>query len=89
MAFLRDIRLQGVRRDLSASDPEKTNLADLALRWGFFHYGRFAHYYRERYGERPQDTLKCIRGTPVATVGAGLIMPPTFRLKETHTGNGR
>ena len=29
-----------------------------ALGWGFSHFGRFAQLYRERFGERPSETLR-------------------------------
>ena len=47
-----------VRQALLSGDPASANLTQLALQWGFFHYGRFAQYYGERFGERPQDTLR-------------------------------
>jgi transcriptional regulator GlxA family with amidase domain len=28
------------------------------MRWGFLHQSRFAQQYRERFGERPRDTLR-------------------------------
>jgi AraC-like DNA-binding protein len=62
MQFLRGVRLQRVRRDLLAGDPEAgVTVAETAFRWGFTHLGRFASYYRSRYGEAPSQTL---RGSP-------------------------
>lgn len=58
MGYLRELRLSRVREALRDADPATTNLTHLAMQWGFFHYGRFATYYRERFGERPQDTLR-------------------------------
>lgn len=58
MGYLRELRLNRVHEALRHADPAATNLTHLAMQWGFFHYGRFATYYRERFGERPQDTLR-------------------------------
>ncbi|UWP85238.1 AraC family transcriptional regulator [Dactylosporangium fulvum] len=58
MQFLRGARLNRVRADLLATTPATTTVADIAHRWGFAHLGRFAQYYRARYGESPSDTLR-------------------------------
>jgi hypothetical protein len=57
--YLRGVRLGRVRADLLASQPaDPTTVAETAHRWGFAHLGRFAQYYRQRYGESPSDTLR-------------------------------
>lgn len=56
-AYLRVMRLNGVRRALRRADPTRTNVQDIAARWGFWHLSRFAQYYREMFGELPSDTL--------------------------------
>lgn len=56
MAYLRRVRLQHVRAELVAS-PAGTTVAEVAGRWGFFHLGRFAAYYRAEFGENPARTL--------------------------------
>ena len=48
-------RLNGVRADLLSSDPDLP-IADLALRWGFWHMGDFARTYRAEFGELPSET---------------------------------
>lgn len=59
MQFLRGVRLRRARLDLLAGDPESgTTVAETAYRWGFTHLGRFADYYRSRYGESPSQTLR-------------------------------
>lgn len=58
MGYLRELRLHRVREALLAGAPKAESLTQLAMQWGFFHYGRFAQYYGERFGERPQDTLR-------------------------------
>jgi AraC family transcriptional regulator, ethanolamine operon transcriptional activator len=50
-------RLNRVRNDL-LNDREGVSVTSTATRWGFFHFGRFAQYYRELFGERPSETLR-------------------------------
>jgi AraC-like DNA-binding protein len=57
MRYLREIRLDEVRKALLRADPEE-GVAAIAARWGFDHMGRFSSEYRKRYGERPSETLK-------------------------------
>ncbi len=53
VTHVRNVRLDRVRRDIEISvDP----IADIAGRWRFFHLGRFAAQYRERFGELPSET---------------------------------
>ena len=61
MAYLRELRLSAVHRELQSSDPATISLTDLAIRWGFMHYGHFSNYYRQRFGHRPLDTLSIAR----------------------------
>jgi AraC-like DNA-binding protein len=53
---LTERRLERARQRLLAADPG-TTVTDVATSLGFFHFGRFAQRYRERFGERPSDTL--------------------------------
>jgi len=56
-AYLRAIRLQAVREDLRDASNQQP-LRDICLKWGFFHFGRFAATYRAAYGENPSDTRR-------------------------------
>lgn len=58
VSYLRDVRLDRVRAELTAAAPGTTTVTDVAYRWGFFHPGRFAAAYRERFGESPSRTLR-------------------------------
>ncbi|MGW0883497.1 AraC family transcriptional regulator [Streptomyces sp. NPDC002671] len=58
MAYLRDVRMERVRDELVAAEPEATTVSDVAYRWGFGHLGRFAEQYRSRFGELPSQTLR-------------------------------
>lgn len=52
MRYLRRVRLARVHQDLVAAGQTVTT-----VRWGFVHPGRFAAYYRSRYGVAPRVTL--------------------------------
>jgi AraC family transcriptional regulator, ethanolamine operon transcriptional activator len=54
---VKSVRLTAARRALQ--DPSATtSVTDVALQRGFFHLGRFAHDYRELFGESPSETLR-------------------------------
>ena len=55
--YLKAIRLNGVRRELRQVDPAPGVIRDIAGRWGFWHFSRFASEYRLLFGELPSDTL--------------------------------
>lgn len=48
-------RLARVRNELLNGDPDQS-ITDVAMRWGFFHLGRFAQEYGQLYHERPSQT---------------------------------
>jgi AraC-like DNA-binding protein len=60
MNFLRQVRLEAVRRDLQQGGGRST-VAEVAMRWGFSHLGRFATDYRRCFGELPSDTLRRVK----------------------------
>ncbi|PTX03208.1 AraC family transcriptional regulator [Pararhodobacter aggregans] len=57
MAFLRDARLDRADADLRAALPG-SSVTEIATRWGFGHFGRFAGIYRARFGCTPRQTLQ-------------------------------
>ncbi|WP_405490089.1 AraC family transcriptional regulator [Nocardia sp. NBC_00511] len=57
MAYLRNLRLERVHAELVASESARTNVTNVAIRWGFTHPGRFAQAYMQRYGTLPSQTL--------------------------------
>jgi AraC-like DNA-binding protein len=65
MAFVRQLRLQRARMDLtsveSVNDAGRSSVTDIALRWGFTHLGRFAIEYKRAYGESPSESLRTRR----------------------------
>jgi transcriptional regulator GlxA family with amidase domain len=54
---LRQVRLAKVREELLSSDGG-TTVTDVALKYGFAHYGRFSRYYRALFSEAPAVTLR-------------------------------
>lgn len=60
--YLRAIRLNGARRDLSTAARESRSVQDVAAAWGFWHLSQFATDYRKLFGMRPSETLKAAVG---------------------------
>lgn len=60
MNYLRRVRLDGVRTELSRALPPG-GISELALRWGFSHLGRFSAEYRSCFGESPSQTVRGLR----------------------------
>jgi AraC family ethanolamine operon transcriptional activator len=63
--YLRAIRLNGARRDLSAASREARSVQDVAAAWGFWHLSQFATDYRKLFGLRPSETLRAAGGQRV------------------------
>lgn len=57
-SWLRQQRLDGARRDLIASQGNGATVSEVAMKWGFWHLGRFSAYYAEQYGESPSQTAR-------------------------------
>ncbi|MBK7331812.1 MAG: helix-turn-helix domain-containing protein [Betaproteobacteria bacterium] len=58
VAFLRAMRLNGVRRDLKVAQRPADSVQDIAARWGFWHLGHFVTDYKRMFGELPSETLR-------------------------------
>lgn len=58
LQYLRNLRLNGVRRELRDAAPRGDAIRDVAGRWGFWHLPRFAAEYRALFGELPSATVK-------------------------------
>lgn len=61
VAYIRAIRLNGVRRELLGADEDR-RVYDIAVRWGFWHFGQFSADYKRQFGESPSHTLQRARG---------------------------
>jgi AraC-like DNA-binding protein len=57
LAFFRSRAMHGAHRELRASLPDITLVTDVAMRWGFWHLGRFSATYKSYFGELPSKTL--------------------------------
>lgn len=57
-AFLLARRLGHARRDIIAARADRRLISDIALDWGFAHWGRFSGTYRNFFGETPSQTLR-------------------------------
>ena len=55
MRYLQQCRLERARADLLDANASVT---EIAYRWGFGNLGDFAARYRERFGEKPSETLR-------------------------------
>ena len=49
------------RRELRQGDPTTTTVSRVALKWSFYHAGRFSALYRSQFGELPGQTLRRVR----------------------------
>ncbi|MDH7798520.1 MULTISPECIES: AraC family transcriptional regulator [unclassified Beijerinckia] len=56
--YLRDRKLDLVRRMLLDADPTQTTVTSIATECGFAHLSKFAVHFRERFGETPSAVLK-------------------------------
>jgi AraC-like DNA-binding protein len=56
-AYVRAVRMDRVREELLAGGPS-LSVTDIAMKWGFFHLGRFAQQYKERFGVLPSQTAR-------------------------------
>ncbi len=56
--YLRLRRMNLARRALIDADPNKMNVTDVAMRFGFWELGRFASAYRALFAETPSATLR-------------------------------
>ncbi len=51
------LRLNRAHEDLQLADAQTTNVSDIATKWGFSHFGRFAKEYKALFGVLPSETL--------------------------------
>ena len=58
MAYVKLLRLHGIRRRLLQAEPGDIQIGAMAEAWGFHNAGHFAANYRGLFGESPRDTLQ-------------------------------
>ena len=54
--YLRNLRLNAVRRRLITTQATAQNVGEIAVAMGFFHLSHFATHYRALFGESPSET---------------------------------
>jgi AraC family ethanolamine operon transcriptional activator len=59
--WLKQLRLDGARRDLLQAGRTGRTVSEIALQWRFWHLGRFAKYYSAQFHETPSETLRGTR----------------------------
>jgi AraC family ethanolamine operon transcriptional activator len=59
--YIKIVRLHEARRAIRRAGPG-TKVTDIAVTWGFWHFGRFAGDYRKLFGELPSDTKTARQG---------------------------
>ena len=58
MQFVRQRRLEAVRKELIAAVPNQVKVTEVAMKYGFWHLGQFSAAYKKAFGERPSETLR-------------------------------
>ena len=58
LTYLHRLRLHRARDELSKADSGSTSVTDVAMNWGFWHFGEFSRAYKNCFGEVPSATLK-------------------------------
>jgi AraC family ethanolamine operon transcriptional activator len=76
-AYLKALRLNAAHHDLLRGPATKT-VTDVALDWGFGHFGWFSQDYRRLFGETPSQTLH--RGRRAGPLDAKTTRPAASRL---------
>jgi len=56
--FLRNLKLNHVRKALIQASPDSNTIIRIANKWGFTHMGHFSRYYTDLFGENPSVTLQ-------------------------------
>jgi AraC family ethanolamine operon transcriptional activator len=58
MTYLNRLRLHRARDELRKATGDSTTVTDVAMNWGFWHFGEFSRAYKNCFGELPSGTLK-------------------------------
>jgi AraC family ethanolamine operon transcriptional activator len=58
VTYLHRLRLHRARDELRKAESGSTTVTDVALNWGFWHFGEFSRAYKNCFGEVPSKTLK-------------------------------
>lgn len=58
LTYLHRLRLHRARDELRKAKSGSTTVTDVAMNWGFWHFGEFSRAYKNCFGEVPSNTLK-------------------------------
>lgn len=58
LTYLHRLRLHRARDDLRKANSDLTTVTDVAMNWGFWHFGEFSRAYKNCFGEVPSATLR-------------------------------
>ena len=58
MGFLKARRMEAAYRDLLGAEPGETSVTEVASRYGFIQFGKFAGEFKRAFGESPSATLQ-------------------------------
>lgn len=58
MAYIKQAKLNRVHEELKRLEPSQASVSEIAMNYGFSHFGNFAASYRKQFGELPSDTLR-------------------------------
>ena len=67
LTYLHRLRLHRARDELRAAMSDSTSVTDVALNWGFWHFGEFSRAYKNCFGELPSVTLRQASGDSNST----------------------
>jgi len=55
--FINLLKLNRAHEDLQHANAQETNVSDIAIKWGFSHFGRFSKDYKSLFNALPSETL--------------------------------
>jgi AraC-like DNA-binding protein len=58
LTYLHRLRLHRARNELRKAKSGATTVTNVAMNWGFWHFGEFSRAYRNCFAELPSETLK-------------------------------
>ena len=58
LTYLIRLRLHRAREELRKAEVGSTKVTDVAMNWGFWHFGEFSRAYKNCFGEKPSNTLR-------------------------------
>ena len=58
LTYLHRLRLHRARDELQKAKSDSTTVTEVAMNWGFWHFGEFSRAYKNCFAEKPSETLK-------------------------------